>query len=167
MKNILVLSAAVLVLASCSPFQRLGDFTVISNKNFETQRKYDLIASNVEIKVKNKGGDILEKAVDELTEKHNGEYLMNVQLYMRKNGKKFKIKADVYGNVEVSKSISTEVQKNIVLRIGDSVVFKNMGKLTKAKIIGVNNDSAIVEFEKGGSKKQKSLKFEDITKVEE
>ena len=57
-------------------------------------------------------------------------------------------------------SLSVPKIEKITLNVGDSVVFKRKGKLTDGKIIGVNSNLVIVEFD--GDRKVE-LKYDEVT----
>lgn len=77
-------------------YKRIGDLTLISNRNIEPGKKYTLVQRNVEGIGKMKKGDALEQAIDNATELHNGDYLMNTKIFIKDNGKKVKVVGDVY-----------------------------------------------------------------------
>ena len=81
---------------------------------------------------------------------------------MKSNGKKVKIIGDVWGTQNTSINVSTEANAKVILNVGDSVVFKRKGKLTDGKIIGVNSNLVIVEFD--GDRKVE-LKYDEVTKT--
>lgn len=96
MKKIVIICAAMFALTSC--VNRLGDLTLLSNRNFDKSEKYEKLASEVQVKVKTKKNDCLERAVDKATSSvPGGEYLMNVSIWVSMTGKKIKLKGDVYG----------------------------------------------------------------------
>lgn len=99
LKNLLLL-IGVIVFASCSQYQRIGDLTIISNRNINTNENYVLIKRGVEAKAKMKNDDALENAIDNLADAYNGEYIMNAKIYVKDNGKKIKVVGDVWGSNE-------------------------------------------------------------------
>ena len=88
----------ILILMTGCVYHRIGDLTMISNRNIDSSKEYVLIQRNVEGKAKMKKGDALERAIDVATEDYNGEYLMNVKVYVKNNGKKIKVIGDVWGD---------------------------------------------------------------------
>jgi hypothetical protein len=169
MKNKIYKTALIISLGflfSCAKYNRLGDFTVISNRNIDSGLKYEIVARNVEIKVKTKNQDALEAGIDELTAKYEGEYLMNAKLFMKQNGKKFKIISDVYGFQKVSRNISSSVALDIEFKIGDKVAFKNGNKLITGKISGINEDGGIIEYSTNNKIKRKQIAFKELTKLQ-
>ena len=164
-KALIVLTTFAL-LTSCG-YQRLGDFTMISNRNISDANEYILLYRNAEGKAKVKDDDALEKAVDAATEEHQGEYLMNVKVFLKKNGKRIKVIGDVYGIRNTNVDVTTSAEKTIRLRIGDLVSFTESGKLIEANIIGLNKDAAIVEYQNWLNKyKQLEVAFDRLTKIE-
>ncbi len=161
MKNRIILLGLTLTLASCGSWNRIGDLTTIGNRNVDDSKKYTLLTREVEA-VAEADADAMEQAVDNLTKKYEGEFLRNVKVYVKSNGKKVKIIGDVWGTQNTLINVSTEANAKVILSVGDSVVFKRKGKLTDGKIIGVNANLVIVEFD--GDKKVE-LKYDEVTKT--
>ena len=161
MKNKIILLGLSLTLASCGSWNRIGDLTTIGNRNVDDSKKYTLLTREVEA-VAEADADAMEQAVDNLTKKYEGEFLRNVKVYVKSNGKKVKIIGDVWGTQNTLINVSTEANAKITLNVGDSVVFKRKGKLTDGKIIGVNANLVIVEFD--GDRKVE-LKYDEVTKT--
>jgi len=161
MKNSLILLGLTLTLASCGSWNRIGDLTTIGNRNVDDSKKYTLLTREVEA-VAEADADAMEQAVDNLTKKYEGEFLRNVKVYVKDNGKKVKIIGDVWGTQNTLINVSTEANAKVTLNVGDSVVFKRKGKLTDGKIIGVNSNLVIVEFD--GDRKV-GLKYDEVTKT--
>ena len=161
MKNKIILLGLTLTLASCGSWNRIGDLTTIGNRNVDDSKKYTLLTREVEA-VAEADADAMEQAVDNLTKKYEGEFLRNVKVYVKSNGKKVKVVGDVWGTQNTLINVSTEANAKITLNVGDSVVFKRKGKLTDGKIIGVNSNLVIVEFD--GDRKVE-LKYDEVTKT--
>lgn len=161
MKNKILLFGLTLSLASCGSWNRIGDLTTIGNRNVDDSKKYTLLTREVEA-VAEADADAMEQAVDNLTKKYEGEFLRNVKVYVKSNGKKVKVIGDVWGTQNTLINVSTEANAKITLNVGDSVVFKRKGKLTDGKIIGVNSNLVIVEFD--GVRKVE-LKYDEVTKT--
>ena len=161
MKNKILLFGLTLSLASCGSWNRIGDLTTIGNRNVDDSKKYTLLTREVEA-VAEADADAMEQAVDNLTKKYEGEFLRNVKVYVKSNGKKVKVVGDVWGKQNTLINVSTEANAKVILNVGDSVVFKRKGKLTDGKIIGVNSNLVIVEYD--GDKKVE-LKYDEVTKT--
>jgi len=161
MKNKILLFGLTLSLASCGSWNRIGDLTTIGNRNVDDSKKYTLLTREVQ-SIAEADADALEQAVDNLTKKYEGEFLRNVKVYVKSNGKKVKIIGDVWGTQNTLINVSTEANAKVTLNVGDSVVFKRKGKLTDGKIIGVNSNLVIVEFD--GDRKVE-LKYDEVTKT--
>ena len=161
MKNKILLFGLTLSLASCGSWNRIGDLTTIGNRNVDDSKKYTLLTREVEA-VAEADADAMEQAVDNLTKKYEGEFLRNVKVYVKSNGKKVKVIGDVWGTQNTLINVSTEANAKITLNVGDSVVFKRKGKLTDGKIIGVNSILLIFEFD--GDRKVE-LKYDEVTKT--
>ena len=150
-----------MTLASCGSWNRIGDLTTIGNRNVDDSKKYVLLTREVQ-SIAEADADALEQAVDNLTKKYEGEFLRNVKIYVKDNGRKIKIIGDVWGTQNTLINVSTEANAKVTLNVGDSVVFKRKGKLTDGKIIGVNSNLVIVEFD--GDRKVE-LKYDEVTKT--
>lgn len=161
MKNKILLFGLTLTLASCGSWNRIGDLTTIGNRNVDDSKKYTLLTREVEA-VAEADADAMEQAIDNLTKKYEGEFLRNVKVYVKSNGKKVKVVGDVWGTQNTLINVSTEANAKVILNVGDSVVFKRKGKLTDGKIIGVNSNLVIVEYD--GNKKVE-LKYDEVTKT--
>lgn len=83
------------MLTSC--YNRIGDLNMASNRNIDSSQEYVLLQRNVTGKGKSNSTDALEQALDDATIKWQGEYMMNVAVYVKANGRKVKVVGDVYG----------------------------------------------------------------------
>lgn len=96
MKNLIALAVGTLLLSSCA--HRLGDLTLLSNRNYDRSQNYTCLKRDVYVKMKTKKNDVLERAVDKATGSvEGGEYLMNVSIWVSPSGKRLKLRGDVYG----------------------------------------------------------------------
>lgn len=95
-RSLLILLFASILFSSCG-YRRLADLNMVSNRNTQTNIQYEEIQRGVEVKVKVRDDNALEKAIDKATEEFKGEYMMNVQIYLSKNNKRMKIIGDVWG----------------------------------------------------------------------
>lgn len=161
MKKGICIALLSLSLASCASWNRIGDLTTIGNRNVDDGKKYSLLTREVEA-VSNNGADGLEQAVDKLTKQYEGEFLRNAKVYVKNNGKKVKIIGDVWGVQNTLVNVTSEANAKIILNVGDSVIFKNKGKLFNGKIIGINSNLVVVEY---GKSKKLELKYDQITKT--
>jgi hypothetical protein len=156
-----------MLFSSC--YRRIGDLTMISNRNIDSSKNYVLLARNVEGKSKMKKDDAIELALDKVTEEHQGEYLMNAKIFVKNNGKKVKLTGDVWGlkNTNVSVNVESEVNKKITFETGDAVSFKMGNKQVEGVIIGINNNMALVEYKNlMGKMTSKQMSFDELTKIE-
>lgn len=161
MKKTLVVAGIGMLVASCGSWTRIGDLTTVGNRNVDDSKKYVLLNREVQATA-SADSDALEQAVDELTKKHQGEFVRNVKVYVKSNGKKVKIIGDVWGMQNTAVSVTTEANAKIVLNVGDAVVFKRKGKLIDATIIGINTSTVIVEYD---GKKKEELRYDEVTKT--
>ena len=78
---------------------------------------------------------------------------------------------DVYGfKSEASQTavdVESSVTKKIEFETGDTVSFKQTGKLVEGKIVGINANGAVVEYKNiTGKLTKKEIPFDDLTKIE-
>ncbi len=158
-KIILIISVTI-TLTSC--YTRIGDLSMMANRSVDCTKEYVLLQRNVEGKVKaSKGNDLLDRVVDKTTEQYNGEYLMNVKIFIKGNGKKIKIIGDVWGD-KSAKPI--DVKKDF--KEGDLIAVKIMGKIYEGVILGLKEEKCIVEYtNSSGYKTKKEVWYEDVTKI--
>lgn len=146
MKKMLFIVATVL-LTSCA--NRLGDLTLLSNRNYDKSQNYELLKQDVQVKVKTKKDDVIERAVDKATSSvPGGEHLQNVTLWVSPSGKKLKLQGDVYGirPAEVPQA-STQTWK-----VGDKVQYKTLtGRKTGVIIDVSNNEEATIKLDDSGN----------------
>lgn len=160
-KNLFSLSVLTLSLISCGSWVRIGDLNAISNRNLDDSKTYVLLNRDVEAEADSEN-DALEQAVDNITKKHEGEFLRNAKIFIKDNGKKIKVIGDVWGVRNTLVNVNTSANANISLNIGDSVVFKRNGKIIDGQIIGINSNLLIVQYGKG---KKVELKYDEVTKT--
>lgn len=103
-KSILTKTAAACILCLAMALQscwvRLGDLTVLSNRNYDRSEKYVELQRGVRAKGKRKGHaqGALEVAVDKaVSQVPGGEYLSNVTVETNLTGKKVRVTGDVWG----------------------------------------------------------------------
>jgi HSP20 family molecular chaperone IbpA len=162
-RNLLLAGIVLASLTSCGSYVRIGDLNGISNRNLDDSQQYVLLEREVEAIAK-ADTDALEEAVDNLTKEYQGEFLRNVKIYVKSNGKKIKVNGDVWGVQNTNVNVTTNANVKIELNVGDNVVFDKKGKIVYGKIIGLNSDSVIVEY--GKRDKKVVLKYDEITKTE-
>lgn len=92
----LTILTALITLQNCG-YRRIGDLTVVSNRNINLQKEYVLIKRDVSEKCKLRKQDALEIAIDKVVEKYEGEYMENLKIYIQKNGGHVKITGDIWG----------------------------------------------------------------------
>ena len=97
MKKNLVFLIAVGLSSSCS-WNKIGTLNVVSTRNFNTKENYVLVQKEIEAKASTSGYDAMETAIDKAVKKFpTGEFMENVRVYMKSNGKKIKVVGDVWG----------------------------------------------------------------------
>lgn len=140
--------AGTLVLGSCA--NRLGDLTLLSNRNYDKSQEYVLLKQDVHVKVKTKKNDVIERAVDKATSSvPGGEYLQNVTLWVSPSGRKLKLEGDVYG---VRPSELPQAGTHTEWKVGDKVQYKTLtGRKTGVIIDVSNNEQATVKLDESGN----------------
>ena len=156
-----------LFLASCGSYERIGQFTMISTRNIDNSKDFAMLKKDVEAIVKTSTDDALQEGIDKAVATiENGEYMMNVKIYMMSDGSKLKVVGDVYGVQSVNVKVNTNVQADINFAVGDEVMFERNNKITDGKIIGINATGAIVEYYNtfSGKTAKKEIEFGKLTK---
>lgn len=97
MKNRYIILTSVLMFLSSCGYTRLADLNMVSNRNIDQGSEYKLIKKDVEGKAPVNKQDPLECAIDEAVKKADGEFMMNVKIYIKKSGSKIKVVGDVWG----------------------------------------------------------------------
>lgn len=162
---------AAAALASCGSYARIGDLTVLANRNVGSTGDYELVERNVEATARMQNDDALERAVDEATNSvAGGEYLQNVQVYVKSNGKKVKVVGDVWGvPAATGTGLSAAGDAGVgAFKVGDAVTFKLGGRFVDAKIIGLNAGGAVVRYETSGDRERtKEVALDRLTVLAE
>lgn len=96
MKYVFSLCVLSLVLMTSCSYTRIGDLNMVSNRNIDMAAKHKLVQREGMGVVKMSEKDPLETCIDKITTHYQGDYLMNVRIYMRKDGKKIKVEGDVW-----------------------------------------------------------------------
>lgn len=126
---------------SCS-YQRVGNLTVVSTRNFQNSENYVELSRNVTGYSKLKKEDALQEAIDEAVNSiPGGEYMTNAVIYI-KGDRAIKVTGDVYGQPAASPNTN-----NVSYSIGQQVFWiDNKNRTVKAEIISVNGDSLNVRL---------------------
>lgn len=157
MKTLLLGIFSSFLFLNCSSYTRIGDLNSISNRNIDNSKTYVMLERNIETIVKQQK-DALEVAIDQITNEHDGEYLQNIQVFVKNNGKKVKIVGDVWGIQKANVDLDYQ--------IGTPILFEERGKNIKGKIIGIKQNTVIIEYLSGKKTKTKELKYSEITKTQ-
>lgn len=181
----------VIFLSSCS--KRIGDFTVLANRNIEFEKRHINLKRNVSGSSTRLvflnipfGKPNIEEAVDEIIRSEGtGEYVANAELSMVRNWYLlfgtwgFKVRGDLMG-YEGQKTRETlkkeakdqkqieelENQRKLMDKflVGDKVIWTNLLKETiQGEITGKSEKEAIVKTSSG---KIIKVSYEKLTKVE-
>ena len=175
-KTILIASIlfSSLMLTSC--WSRMGRLNIVSTRNMDSKTDYVLLSKDVRGKAKSKKQDPIEIAIDKAVKQYpTGEFMKNVVIEVNASGKKIRVVGDVWGYAPttapssgeiVNKNVTKSVNAKVEFKIGDSVTYKTMlgvGKLVEGKIIGVNQNTAVVQLPDGS---KSEIKYEKLTKIE-
>lgn len=169
-RNATALLAGLLAFAtlgtSCS-YSRIGDLTVLANRNIGSTGDYELVQRGVKASAKMSNDDALERALDEATASvPGGEFLQNAQVYVKSNGKKVRVVGDVWGTKPQSQTGLTATDSDDVsaFKVGDSVTFRSAGQYVEGTIIGVNPEGAIVKYQSALKReRRKEVRFDALT----
>jgi len=167
--TLLIFTFLTILLASCADYQRIGNLTLVSTRNYESSQEYSQIQRNVEGKAKMANKDALQMAIESAVRSvPEGEFMKNVSVYVKSNGKFVRVVGDVWGIPSIDKNITTTINETIVFGIGDKVAFRNSGnRIVEGTIIGINAQNAIIEHPAPFGKVTKSeIKLERLTKMQ-
>lgn len=158
---------AALLLTSCGGWQRVGQMTMVSTRNVDGAQPYVLLVRGAEATAKMKQDDAMQMAVDAAVAQHpGGEYMMNVSVYVKENGKAVKVNGDVWGIASAANTASSVVTGSSDMRTGDRVAFKLGGHVTEGTIVGIRPTSAVVEYTSGTKQLMKELDYSKLTKLQ-
>jgi hypothetical protein len=175
MKKLATLLIFGLGLSMTSCYYRIGDLTMISNRNVDSKTDYKMLKQYVIATAKSKKGDPLENALDNAVKKvPGGEFMKNTKIYVKVNGKKIKVEGDIWGipvpstTGTVQTNVTKSVEATIQFKVGDTVSFKSLpfGKIVEGTILGLNSETAIVSQKLANGKEKKlELSYEKLTKI--
>jgi len=151
-----LLSLLLLTLLSCTSYKEIGQLNVISNRNFDTSKDYQLLAtysgdSDKEIK-KSKSPNIQTAIDDRLKNVPGGEYLTNVKIYLV-DGKYYSVTGDVFGTTNAP--FKGFVVGDVVMYYHNGLFRKNEYKMAVVKslksqthcLIMLEDDQKVIEVE--------------------
>lgn len=101
MKKFLIV---IILFASCMRVEKIGQFNVISTRNFESSAKYILLksyAGGTKRELRKSKSKSLDQAIDNTVKSvPGGEFMKNVKVYIVHRGKRvyFSVEGDVWGN---------------------------------------------------------------------
>lgn len=162
----LLLLAAMLA-TGCS-YQRMGSLTMVSTRNVDSSKDYQLLARQVEASAREQNDDALQQAIDAACAMQpGGEYLMNVVVYMTGDGKRVKVVGDVWGTPTAAGIAAPSQTGSVAMKVGDRVAYKVGTTLKNGTIIGIRNTEAVIEeVRPDGTKKMKEVELERLTKLD-
>lgn len=166
-----VLLMTSLFLTGC--WLNAGKLIIVSTRNMDSKSDYVLLSKSVTGKAKTKKGEALQSAIDNAVKQYpTGEFMKNVNISIKTNGKKVRVVGDIWGEPptdgrsaeSVSRNVTKSVNAKVEFKTGDAVTFMgSKSKVIEGKIIGVNQNTAIVE-QSDGTKSE--IKYEKLTKIE-
>jgi hypothetical protein len=160
--RILYLIFFMIFFPSC--YRRIGDLNLISNRNHNESSTYVELSRGVVAKSRiTSHRNALEEAIDRATDLvPGGEFMKNVQVEVRLNGKRVRVEGDVWGIQRIKEDKISE------LKIGDKVIYrKKTGSPQKiATVLGVDNKGVSIELSMPfGGKKYDVVHFDKVTKI--
>lgn len=163
----LCIAPVYFIISGCG-WTRIGELTMISTRNVDSKTDYKLLRKYATGKAKAKDNQALKLAIENCvkTEK-DGEFLKNVKVFIKNNGRKVKVEGDIWGVSSVDKNVETKVNAVVEFKVGDKVTFRQSGKIVEGTILGVNQNTCVVEHKNMLGKLTKSeIKYEELTKIE-
>lgn len=165
MKKTLILTAAIMILASCVSIKEIGHINVLSARNVVFDgTKYARIAtyageSKTELK-KSKAATIDEALNATVRNYPGGEFMSNVKIWEINRGKKtyFAVSGDIFGLVNDNGEID---RSHKGFAVGDQVIWEEIaGKFQRGTIESlIDNETCIIRREDGKLVKQKYIKL--------
>lgn len=125
-------------------YHRIGDLNMVATRNVSLDQDYELLEPYQVAKVKSSGG-ALEKAIDKVVKKTpGGEFAMNVKIFVKGNGRRVKVEADVWGLPgNASQDDGTGMAKGD-FAVGDRVSWKSPTGMQTGEIVGLNDSAAVI-----------------------
>ena len=158
---ILIIISAILT--NCTTTKQIGDVTMLSSRNIDSQMDYVLIRSYMggtkkEIRQAKKSEDLtIEDALNRVVKATpGGEFLKNVKIYLV-DGKFISIEGDVWGKVDGKENFRG-------FKKGDYVIYKSGRRGKQGEIISLKNDKVCL-FQEFGQLKIIEIGYDMITKT--
>lgn len=162
MVRVFIFISFSLFFSSC--YRRIGDLNMVSNRNYNESSTYVELKRGVVAKSRiTPHRNALEEAIDRATDLvPGGEFMKNVKVEVRLNGKRVRVEGDVWGIQRIKED------KNSELKVGDKVIYrKKIGSPKKvATVLGVDNQGVTIELSLPfGGKKYDVVHFDKVTKI--
>ncbi len=162
-KSLLLLSVFVVILSGCSNIAvyKIGEMTMASNKNIDSNAEYVLLRSYMgasEKEIKKSENRSLDAAIDDTVKNTPGsEFLKNVKFYMVLNkGNRFYVsEGDVWG-------VNHEHFRGF--KIGDKVQWKTMFS-KKTGVITNFKDATECTMKIDDSEDYETIEYEELLKI--
>jgi|GEM_PF-3616640 len=137
---------------------------MISNRNHNESSTYVELKRGVVAKSRiTPNRNALEEAIDRATDLvPGGEFMKNVKVEVRLNGKRVRVEGDVWGIQRIKEDINSE------LKVGDKVIYRKKISSPKkvATVLGVDNQGVTIELSMPfGGKKYDVVHFDKVTKI--
>jgi hypothetical protein len=127
----------LLVLLSGCSWDMIGDLTMVSTRNVDSDQKYVELRRNVEGETDDMK---IEMAINNAVRKvPGGEYMMNVKVEERSDGDKLRVRGDVYG--------TPREQREDQILAGDSVMVQRYNDTHPGKVLKVLFNDRKEEYE--------------------
>lgn len=152
---------ASLALSSCS-WQQMGSLTMVSTRNVDQSKEYAIVARAVEARV-NSRGNALQAAIDKaVTQVPGGEYMMNVNVYVNKNGERVRVTGDVWGHAQAAATSGDG--RTAAIQPGDAVVWKQGSAIFSGTVVSLQGLKAVVEYDRNGQARMREVDLKKLTK---
>jgi len=168
MKRNTVLLALAVITSGCAGYQRIGSLTMVSTRNVDTSKTYQLIARAAKGEAKSDNDDAMQQAMDAAVKKYpGGEYLMNAAIYVKSDGRRVKVEGDVWGIASTTNgTASADVTGSVAMSAGDQVLWRKngTGKPQPATLVAIRNMLGTIEIPTQGKPILKEVLLEHLIK---
>ena len=151
------------ILTNCTTTKQIGDVTMLSSRNIDSQMDYVLISSYMggtkkEIRQAKRSEDLtIEDALNRVVKATpGGEFLKNVKIYLV-GGRFISIEGDVWGKVDGKENFRG-------FKKGDYVIYKSGKRGKQGEIVSLKNDK-ICLFQEFGQSKIIEIGYDIISKI--
>lgn len=169
----LVVLLSAMLASYGATWRQVGQLTIMSGRNFDRSAPHVLLATGAEGQARVGTGETMQQAIDRaMVATPGGEYMQNVQVWLRSDGEYLKVVGDVWGLPPGSGATGAmpampagDMVRNTPLGdvpIGRAVLVPWKGETVKATIQGGDMRRALVEVQEGTKVKRTSMDWSAV-----